>query len=199
MRDVHLTRHIRQCLFKSMKNRRIIVVVCSRTPFKVFYPIVRRIQVQMIYFWQIIRVLDKCVCDQPMNFNAMMFDAVSNVYTSINSRSSCWNFPQRCQICLARITSNAEYLSVHTNIVQISVFYTIIFANRSARADFLIHSENITIIITCCILYAIVIFKHIACNCTAMFIVFRRIQVNAQRNTQRPHIIVCRHSIANVN
>ena len=30
----------------------------------------------------------------------LMFDAVSNVYTSINSRSSCWNFPQRCQRCV---------------------------------------------------------------------------------------------------
>ena len=101
--------------------------------------------------------------DQPMNFNEMMFDAVSNVYTSINSRSSCWNSPQRCQICLARITSNAEYLSVqyrHHSTNLCGILHHHICQSVCTRRLSFIHSENITIIITRCILYAIVIFEH---------------------------------------
>lgn len=59
MRNVFLARYIRQRFFKGMENSGIIIVVYFRTPFEVFHAVICRIQIQVIYIRQVIRVWNK--------------------------------------------------------------------------------------------------------------------------------------------
>lgn len=110
--------------------------------------------------------------NQSMNLDAVPFNFIADIDTSIFAVLARMNFPQWSKICFPRSFNHTEHFAILTNVVQVPVVNTSILTNWSALAHQLVQLESITIIIASRILYALMPFECNAFNRSPVFVFF---------------------------